>query len=135
MTDTTRTFHARATGLTISKFSPTGDAPRGVVLYAGQTFTVTPQEYDLSLDRLGRSWLDLTPEEQVQRWGMQKFAEGPAPEDMGIGEDDDLVMFERGMSALKYAREISDPRDRALAVKAAWDEYGKYMTDLHADFR
>ncbi|CAH0158812.1 hypothetical protein SRABI98_00970 [Microbacterium sp. Bi98] len=131
----TRTFHARATGLTISKFSPTGDALPGVVLFAGQTFTVTPEEYELSKDRTGHSWLDLDAQAQTARWGMVKFQEGPAPDGMGIGEDSEFVMFERGMQALKYARGISDPRERALAVKAVWDEYGTYMRDVAPDLR
>ena len=134
-TEKTRMFHCRATGLTIHTYSPTGDAPRGRVLYSGETFEVTPEEYELSKDRTGRSWLDLTPQEQVQKWGAQRFGTGPAPPEMVIGADDDLVMFERGMAALKHARATSDPQERAQAVKAAWNTYGPYLRDLHQEFR
>lgn len=63
MTD--RIFHCRATGLTLPAFSPAGDARPGRVLSRGETFTVSPETYELTKDRLGQSFLDLTEAEQV----------------------------------------------------------------------
>jgi hypothetical protein len=55
----------------------------------GDEITVTPEMHETTVDRDGASWLDLTPEEQVQRWGMQMFAPGPAPE--GLRERHSLI--------------------------------------------
>lgn len=133
MTD--KTFHCRATGLTLPAFSPAGDARPGRVLSRGETFTVSPETYELTKDRLGDSFLDLTEAEQVARWGMQRFGIGPAPEDMVIGEDDDYQAFKAAFSKLEYARKISDPTERKLAVQKVWRDHGDVLRDLNADYR
>lgn len=120
----TRTFHARATGLTLSAYSPAGDAATGRVLYKGETFTVSAEEYELSKDRIGRSWLDLTPDEQVARWGMQKFGTGTAPEDMTFAGDDEGYQYKAGTRAREQALLISHPVERAEALAAIEKRYG-----------
>ncbi|MCK2035686.1 hypothetical protein KZC51_06010 [Microbacterium sp. SSW1-49] len=135
MTDKSITIHARSTGLTVPQITEAGDAAPGIVLYQGQTITLTPAQVDATRDRLGRTWLDLTADEQVQRWGMQKFAGGPAPEGMGIGEDDDAVWFKRAITALDAAKKITNPAERKAALQAVNVECGKYLLDLHQESR
>ncbi len=133
MTD--KTYHCRATGLTLPAFSPAGDAIAGKVLSRGETFTVSPETYELTKDRLGNSFLDLTEAEQVARWGMQRFGVGPAPDDMVIGEDDDYQNFKAAFAKLEYARKTSDPAERKAAIQAVWRDHGNVLRDLNADYR
>lgn len=122
MTD--KTYHCRATGLTLPAFSPAGDARPGRVLSRGETFTVSPETYELTKDRLGNSFLDLAPDQQVARWGMVKFAEGPAPDDMTYGEDDEYQMYKAGTRAREQALLISHPVERAEALAEVEKRYG-----------
>lgn len=133
MTD--KTYHCRATGLTLPAFSAAGDPLAGRVLSRGETFTVSPETYDLTKDRLGNSFLDLTPDQQVARWGMQRFGTGAAPDDMVIGEDDEYQMFRVAFSKLEYARKISDPNERRAATQKVWRDYGDVLRDLNEDYR
>lgn len=133
MTDPTepRIFHARSTGLTLPEAGRAGGTPAGGrVLYQGETFEVTREVYDATKDRGGRSWLDLTPEEQVQRWGMQKFGPGPAPEDLKFAGDDEGVQYRRGLAAREEALKHSDPGSRALALKEVATEYGDALNPI-----
>ncbi|MGN7965054.1 hypothetical protein ACTJKK_03155 [Microbacterium sp. 22179] len=125
MTD--RIFHCRATGLTLAQFSEAGDARAGKVLSRGENFTVTEAEYELSKDRLGRSWLDMTPDEQVKRWGMQKFGTGPAPSDMAFGSDDEGYQYRQGTRAREEAQLISHPKERAAALAEVERKYGSAL--------
>ena len=122
MTD--KTFHCRATGLTLPAFSPAGDPRPGRVLSRGETFTVSAEAYELTKDRLGNSFLDLTPDQQVARWGMQKFGTGPAPEDMKFAEDDEGYQYRAGTRAREQALLISHPVERAEALAAVEKRYG-----------
>ncbi|WP_341954546.1 hypothetical protein [Microbacterium sp. LWH13-1.2] len=133
MTD--KIFHCRATGLTLPAFSAAGDAAAGRVLSRGETFTVSPETYELTKDRLGSSFLDLTPQEQVQKWGSQRFGTGPAPEDMVIGEDDEYQVFKAAFAKLEYSRKISDPAARKLAVQKVWRDHGEVLRHLNEDYR
>lgn len=130
MTTDTRIFHCRATGLTLPVFSAVGDAIGATVLYQGQTFTVTPEEYEMSKDRIGLSWLDLSPEQQVKRWGMVKFAEGPPPEDLKFAGDDEGYQYKAGTRAREQALLISNPVERAEALAKVRDEYGTALTPV-----
>lgn len=119
-----RIFHARSTGLMLTQVSEAGDPTRARVLFRGETFEVSPAEYEATIDRLGRSWLDLTPEEQVARWGMQKFGTGPAPSDMGLADDDENQMYQAGQRAQIEARAISDAEERKAALQRVNAKYG-----------
>lgn len=125
MTD--KTYHCRATGLTLPAFSPAGDARPGRVLSRGETFTVSPETYELTKDRLGNSFLDLTPQEQVQKWGAQRFGTGPAPEDMTYAEDDEYYQYLAGTRAREEAHKISHPIERAEALAAVEKKYGRAL--------
>lgn len=108
-------------------YSPTGEPRAGRVLLAGEEFTVTPQECELSKDRLGISWLDMTDAEQSQRWGMIRFQEGTAPEGFGIGEDDEYTLYKRALALREEARLISHPRERAEALAEISKKYHRVL--------
>ncbi|MCC2031944.1 hypothetical protein [Microbacterium allomyrinae] len=118
-------YHVRASGLTVPGIpaTPTGTAT-GRVLRRGEEFEVTPELYAETLDRNGESWLDLTPEQQVTRWGQQRFGAGPTPEGIVIGDDDEGYLYRLGVAAREQALAVSDPGDRALALKAVYRDYG-----------
>jgi hypothetical protein len=111
---TTRTFHVLQSGLTV----PDG-AGANRVAFRGETFTITPNQYEDSKDREGRSWLDSPGD---------RFAEGPAPADIALGEDDSSFMYRRREEDLAAARGIADPAERHAAVEAVHARYGRPMT-------
>lgn len=119
-----KTYHALASGLTVTL----GEWNEAKVLYRGQEFTVTAEQYEFTKDKLGRSWLDLTPEEQEARWGKQQFAEGPTPEGMAIGSDDTHgYEHRRWMRAVEQAKLISNPSERAAEFARIKKEFpGNY---------
>lgn len=125
MTD--KTFHCRATGLTLPAFSAAGDPLAGRVLSRGETFTVSAETYELTKDRLGNSWLDLTEQEQTQRWGMIRFLPGPAPEDIIYADDDEYFNYLAGTRARDQALAVSHPVERAEALAAVERKYGKAL--------
>ena len=122
--------HARASGLTLPTLTRAGDAAAGRVLYAGEEFEVTQELYDATLDRINESWLDLTPEEQVKRWGMVRWAEGPKPEGMAVGGDDESFRYKQGLRARELAKQISDPVDRARALREVDAEYSDVLNPI-----
>jgi len=136
MPDESQIYHVRASGLTLPGIpSAPGGTATGRVLKRGEEFTVTPELYEATKDRNGASWLDMTPEAQVKRWGMVRFHEGPAPVDLaaevdsvGVGADDESVMYRRGIAAREYARAISDPAKRAEALKEVQAKYGHVLS-------
>lgn len=138
MTSTTepRIFHARSSGVTLPGVpSAVGGTATGRVLRQWEEFEVTDELRAETVDRNGNSWLDLDAQAQVARWGSQKIAEGPAPEGVTVGADDDAVQFKAAFAKLEYARKISDPAERKLAVQKVWRDYGDVLRDLHQDYR
>lgn len=47
--------------------------------YYGQEVTFGPEAYKDTVDRYGNSWLNMTEEEQIERWDEVKFRKGPWP--------------------------------------------------------
>lgn len=130
------TAWVRSTGLTLPGIpTATDGTATGRVMRQGETFVITPEMYAESLDRNGNSVFNLDEAAQTVRYGKVLWSEGTPPEGAVVGADDDLIMFERGVAALKQARANSDPTDRAMAVKQAWSDYGPYLRDLTDDLR
>jgi hypothetical protein len=113
---TNRTFHVLRSGLTI----PAG-AGANRVAFRGETFTISDTQYEDSKDREGRSWLD-TPDD--------RFAVGPAPADISLGEDDTSFVYRRREEDLTAARGIDDPAERHAAVEAVHKKYGRPSTSI-----
>ncbi|WP_194398767.1 hypothetical protein [Microbacterium ginsengiterrae] len=101
----------------------------GFVGLRGHEFTVTEEQYEETRNKFGVSWLDMTVDQQVERWGHQMFASGPAPEGMGIGRDDiHGARHRQWMRATEEAQRISDPDERAVAfrkIKADFPEQNR----------
>lgn len=123
------TAHVRSSGLTLPPVSRDAAAP-GRVLRAGEEFEVTEELYAATLDRYSESWLDLSEAEQVARWGMVKWAKGPRPEEMEVGFDDEGYRYRKAQALKAYAEQISDPMDRALALKKVQTEYGDALNPI-----
>lgn len=124
-TTQTRVIHCRASGLTLPGVpSAPGGTATGRVLRRGEEVEITEALYEETLDRNGASWLDLTPEEQVQRYGMQKWGEGPCPPEIAVGDDDEAFQYKLGVAARTYAEAISDPHDRTVALREVQEKYG-----------
>jgi hypothetical protein len=93
----------------------------------GSTLTITPEIRELSKDRTGDSWLDLSEAEQRERWGEVRFGHGEAPgsiEWWNTPGDDASRHLALDMAMAQVAL-ISDPVDRAKAADAARQKYGR----------
>ncbi|MGF2950302.1 hypothetical protein [Microbacterium alcoholitolerans] len=119
-----RTFHILASGLSVAL----GDFD-GFVGLRGHEFTVSEEQYAFTKNRFGVSWLDMSADEQEAKWGVQRFAEGPVPEGMEIGQDDKHgARYRQWMRATEEAQKISNPVDRDAAfrkIKADFPEQNK----------
>lgn len=124
------TAHARSSGLTIPAVTVAGDAATGRVLRQGEEFVVTEELYAATLDRTGASWLDLDEQAQTARYGSVKWAKGAKPEELEIGGDDEGYRYRQGLAARQLAEQISDPMDRALALKQVQVEYGDALNPI-----
>lgn len=51
----------------------------GRVFYRGQEIVFGPKAYEDTKGRDGRSWLNMSDEEQYDRWGVVRFRKGPWP--------------------------------------------------------
>ncbi len=63
----------------------TGDAfaaPASQPVFPGQSIEISEATYAATQDRFGSSWLDLTEDEQVSRWGIVRFRLGEAPQEL-----------------------------------------------------
>ena len=125
------TYWVNASGLTLPGVpAAVGGTATGRVLRRGEEFEVTPELYAETVDRNGNSWLDLTPEEQVQRFGGIKFLPGSCPEGVAVGDDDEGYRYRQGLAAQEEALRLSDAADRALALKQAKAEYADALSPV-----
>ena len=93
--------------------------------YRGEVVTLTPELIEMTVDRKGNSWLDLTEENQREKWGEVRFRHGDhSAEVKFIGDDDSTVIFRRRENETLAARKIVDPAERAAALKRIHDLYG-----------
>lgn len=125
-----RIIHIRASGVTLPAVSAAGDAVAGRVMRRGEEVEITPALYAATIDRTGVSFLDQTAEEQVQRYGMVKWADGPCPPEIQIGDDDEGYRYKQGLAAREYAQQISDPDERAAALAKVSAEYGSVLRPI-----
>ncbi|WP_431806378.1 hypothetical protein [Microbacterium paraoxydans] len=77
-----------------------------------------------TLDRTGRSWLDLNAEQQKARWGRPMFELGDHSEGIDIGEDDvHGFRYKKWVRDVEEAQRIVDPAERAAAFTRIKREY------------
>jgi hypothetical protein len=121
MTDTKhepRTIHALKSG-----FSVPFDSYSGRALYQNETVTLTAEQVAETFDRNGVSWLTMTDDDQLAKWGELRFANGPAPEDAVIGADDASLRYRLWERARKRAESFSDPFDRKVELAKVAEEF------------
>lgn len=92
----------------------------------GEVLEVTPERYTLSLDRLGRSYLDLLDDEegQIARWGRVMFARGEWPEHLPLYEPGSIEADEARETARQAAHAIADPELRKEALRQVKRKFG-----------
>ncbi|HEY9309918.1 MAG TPA: hypothetical protein VIP82_19110 [Microbacterium sp.] len=122
-----RIIHIRASGVTLPAVSAAGDAVAGRVMRRGEEVEITPDLYAATIDRTGASFLDQTPEEQVKRYGMVKWADGPCPPEIQVGDDDEGYRYKAGLRAREDAKAVSNPTDRREALADVEAEYGDVL--------
>lgn len=77
-----------------------------------------------TLDRSGNSWLDLTEEQQEERYGKQMFILGDHSEGIAVGEDDvHGFRYKKWCRAVEEAQRIVDPAERSAALRDIKDKY------------
>lgn len=95
------------------------------VALRGELITLTPEQVEDTRDRNGNSWLDLTEEQQLARWGHVNFLKGDRSSDVKfIGDDDERIRFRRRERAIIEAHALSDPEERADALHKIRELYG-----------
>lgn len=119
----TVTITVLATGLTL----PGPSNPNAYFATSGRTALrgeVVEVERSETVNRNGDSWLDLTEDEQEQRWGKQMFALGDHSEGIELGDDDEYgVRYHRWLKATEEAQKISDPAERSAALREIKAKY------------
>lgn len=98
-----------------------------LTMIRGDVLEVTPELREASLDRRGRSWLDLVhdPEAQIARWGEVRFAPGPWPDAEakiipGSPEEEELIA-----DAWRQAWAQPTDAERTEALRRVRDQYGR----------
>jgi hypothetical protein len=117
-----RTIWATSSGVTVPT-SPDPYAP-GIVLLRGQYITLTPEQVELTKDRFGQSWLDQTAEQQIARFGEQRWAEGLPPDGILIGGDDVAAVAAQRAEAERQLKFQPDEELRERAAQRIRETYG-----------
>jgi hypothetical protein len=115
-------FHAKLSGVTFATGG--GFASSGHVSQAGETYTVTQQLIDASLDSRGQSWLSIIGDDaaQLERWGAVRFGLGPAAPDAPTWStvgDPDWHAARDTARAEAWAMPTAEARNAALAAMHA----------------
>lgn len=88
------------------------------VAYRGEVITLSPEQIEATRDLNGNSWLDMTEEQQLDRWGHVNFRVGDVREEEAvkfIADDDEAMIYRLREQATKIADQISDPVARREA--------------------
>lgn len=99
---------------------------RSRVFEYGESLAVTEEVRQGSLDRHGRSWLDLADDDaaQCQRWGQVMFRRGPWPKGVLACQHGSERWEKAYREAKRQAREIEDPVDRAARKREIAATFG-----------
>lgn len=118
-----RIYWAVVSGLTLPTTSDSGQ-----VLLRGQWLEIDDATYERTKGRDGLSWLDMSDDDQLERWGEIRFAKGKPPTGIGIGSDDELARFDQRRAREDNLKFISDPDARRAERDAIVREYGRPTT-------
>lgn len=93
------------------------------VTYRNEVVHLTPAQVEDTKDRNGKSWLDLSDEDQIARWGVVSFRIGNHANGE-IGDDDfNGLRYRHWQEEYRYAQKISDPNERKKAMDALGQKY------------
>jgi hypothetical protein len=105
---------------------PSGDwLIGGTVMSRGDVFRVSPEQIAASHDRYGTPggiMLAGDPEEQIRRWGVQRFHAGRL--DLDPWQRGDETWVEQREIARRAAHAEPDPERRAAALAAVHEKFG-----------
>lgn len=101
---------------------PTG---LGETSQRGQTVTVTADLIELNEDRSGVSFLDLSPEEQVAKYGEPIWDHGPAPEELHAWAPNSFEQVLARDEARRRAWALDDPAAQRQALREVERIYGR----------
>lgn len=94
----------------------------GRVMERGQTLLVTSERRALATDRLGNCVYDLSPEDQVKRYGKVMFRVGKPPADFNPLEG--FALDDARAAALRAAAMLPTDEERRIAAAKVRAEFG-----------
>ncbi len=109
-------------------FTDSGLVFDGRVRLRGEQFTLTEVQIESTKDRNGRSWLDLSDDEQLARWGRINFQRGPAPENMHPWDTDLAAREARRQFLINEAKRIGHPTEQRIELARIAEEFGVPLT-------
>lgn len=124
-----RILHALSTiTLPDETFSPSAWGSMGTLVNRGQQVEVSEARYEATKDVNGDSWMDLDEEAQTARWGEVRFRWGETPEDVRPWDNDPSLATLLRETELDEARKLENTAERADAVAAIFQKYGRGQT-------
>ena len=101
-------------------------AVKGVTLYPGDTLEITEAIRDLNADRNGDSFLDLTPEQQRERWGAVRWGLGAeVPQHVFDAlEESRLKKLRAERADIIYSGRLRNDGEKLARLKAINSELG-----------
>lgn len=96
------------------------------VMRWGDAILLTDEIKELSLDRYGKSWIDLADDEpeQVRRWGKVMFRRGDWPDDLPPYEPGSMEEEDAREAARVAAWKIPHDEERYAALKEITKKFG-----------
>lgn len=128
MTSFPKMLHALTT-ITLPDENPNAAwGSMGTLVNRGQQVEISEARYEATKDRLGNSWLDYSEDEQQARWGEVRFGWGETPTDVNPWDSDPGLRNFLRETELAEARKLENTAERADAVAAIFQKYGRATT-------
>jgi len=108
-------------------------AAGAITVSYGDEIIVTEEVRELSKDRSGRSWLDVldSPDEQVRKFGVVRYAPGPWPEGLSRIEPGSLEAADAHAKAYRDAWSLPTDEERTAALAEARRTFGAPPSMVH----
>lgn len=109
---------------------PTDTAHDGRVAERGEVIEFSERQVEATIDREGRSWLNMTEDDQIRRWGHVAFRPGLIPEGESVNpwDDDPALANILRDQALREASALPTAKERDEAKTAAYAKFGRPVT-------
>ncbi|MBB3158658.1 hypothetical protein FHS07_002354 [Microbacterium proteolyticum] len=123
-----KTLHALTT-ITLPDANPNaGWGSMGTLVNRGQQVEISQARYDATKDVNGDSWLDYSEDEQQARWNEVRFRWGETPDNVRPWDKDPSLANLLRETELAEARKLENTAERADAVAAIFQKYGRGQT-------